>query len=151
MFIGKFNFGKVCSNVFSPAFRDLPRQSEKTAGKAGRPRPSASLAAQNSQVDRQTSDFAERATGKRWTPKSKSQQQGGPGDSSPKQLRGRPKAAGGQQSNRDLLEGVRGMKRGISADPHASGKLKAKAVIEVTPDPSTSSSDTLLLDSRIVL
>ncbi len=24
MFVGKFNFSKVCSNVFSPAFRDLP-------------------------------------------------------------------------------------------------------------------------------
>ena len=29
MFVGKFNFSKVCSNVFSPAFRDPPPQQQQ--------------------------------------------------------------------------------------------------------------------------
>ena len=93
MFVGKFNFTKVCSDVFSPAYRGLPangqpannqnsqtyHQSPSSSNNAnvkppaektkpgGRERHNArsrrALQDQNSALDRKTSDFADRHGG----------------------------------------------------------------------------------------
>ncbi len=94
MFVGKFNFNKVCSNVFSPAYRDLPAVSAEKAKSTGPPRERhhvrsrKALQDQNAALDRKTSDFA--------------------GLGHP---RGRRKKGGDDES------GAAGAKRGLSAGP----------------------------------
>ncbi len=110
MFVGKFNFSRVCSNVFSPAFRDVPNRPADKSGAAGgggvlrrggsgggggggggQPRSLQGLAHQNQKLDKQTSLFADRH-----------------GDPSPRK---------GARSTKRQLDPPKGVKRGISADP----------------------------------
>ena len=91
MFVGKFNFSKVCSNVFSPAFRDLPpaekakvsapqqrerhhaRSRKALQDQVGSRRGGAIICvptsrttlSQNAALDRKTSDFTNRSRRKK--------------------------------------------------------------------------------------
>jgi len=131
MFMGKFNFSRVCSNVFSPAFNDLPpAAAEKAAaeraaaaaasppkrGGGGARSRAKSLQEQNNALDRQTSAFADRHA-----------------------------AAGGEgRPKRAKKKDAAGMRRGLSADPSRKREPKKEAksetlqVEEVSVPPATS-------------
>ena len=101
MFVGKFNFEKACANVFS-SNRSPPRPSDKPVKRLPRQRPLQQLADQNNALDQQTTAFAEKNAKKK--------------EKDPNRGRTKSKAS---------LEAPKGMKRGLSADPHmASGEKR---------------------------
>lgn len=140
MFIGKFNFSRVCSNVFSPAFNDLPPLQADKASTVKRPGRTSqhvkALAAQNSQLDAKTSAFADRNVKKRWAapgpPPSSTSSSSPPSSRARARTRGAGSIApvpeedaelGGEEAiaakaGNSKASVSAGMKRGISADPH---------------------------------
>ena len=109
MFIGKFNFSKACSNVVSPAFTDKPVIKRRPR------RPGQALEEQNEDLDKKTSAFAAKNAGKKWAEAQRSRKE---------------KAS-------KTLEPPKGMKRGISADPHLRG-ARSKTEGEASPLPDIS-------------
>lgn len=121
MFIGKFNFDKVCSNAISPAFRDVPATTDSKPAKKPPRRPIQSLAQENSKLDKQTSAFAEKNAGRKWGAAAAAK------DKESEASRGRSRAT---------LDTPKGMKRGLSADPNLRGARAAKKTPE-EPAPPT--------------